>query len=141
LQKIINWFSRKRQAMAADITYLPLLKQFRIPEYELPRKKRPYELYMKRPDVRQRIADVFAVEGYHDHPKRDHVSLWCTIAKNLLAEEPDSVKEAIGEEAESLYQAETARFEEETEGLPSADPEAQREYAAMPHVAILLTVP
>lgn len=126
----MNWFSRKRQTMVSDITYLPLLKQLRVPEYDLPKKRRPYEVYMKRPEVRLRIADAFSAAGYQDRPQRDHVSLRCTIAKNMLAEEPASVREAVDAEVESLYKKETARYEDESEGLPSADPAAQKEYVA-----------
>ncbi|KAJ7201305.1 hypothetical protein GGX14DRAFT_316006, partial [Mycena pura] len=87
LQKIINWFSRKRSQLNPNNPFQPMLKQLRAPQGPAPRRIPIHQFYMAQEEFAPNIAAEFKRLGYEDKPMADHINLRNVIAKEMLKDE------------------------------------------------------
>nr|GAT45647.1 predicted protein [Mycena chlorophos] len=126
-KSIKSWFERKRTRPSGANVFDPLLKQLRQPQSDPPRRQQPAQVYMRRPQVKERLNAEFERLGYKSRPAEDHINLRCEIAREWLQNEPATVREELQAEIEAKYQADMAKFQDQVEGLPSLDPAEQAE--------------
>ncbi|KAJ6629629.1 hypothetical protein B0H10DRAFT_2208589 [Mycena sp. CBHHK59/15] len=104
-------------------TYLSLMRR----QEDEPPPKRPtdFQFYMRHPEYKEGVADRFE-DLYGDEPRSKHIALRCKVAREMLAEEPEDVRERVKVECDEAHAEEMAVYEEGGEGLPSVDPEVQQ---------------
>lgn len=104
-----------------------LAQEMRTREHHTaPKRQTDYQFYMRHLDFKDQVAERFEADHAHE-PRKQHLSLRCQLAREMLAEEPEEVRERVHKECDEAHAREMKEYEEEDEGLPSPDPEVQQE--------------
>jgi hypothetical protein len=98
------------------------LTRFRTPATAAPKRLADYQFYMQHQDFKSKVTDAFE-ERKGTLPAKQHMKLRAEIARELLAAEPQEVRERIKEEAEEEHKAQSDKHEDALEGLPALDEE------------------
>jgi hypothetical protein len=107
--------------------FFTYLGQMRHQEDEAPPKRQTdFHFYLRHPDYKDAVADRFE-ELYSDAPRSQHIALRCKVAREMLAAEPEEVRERLKMECDNAHAEELAAYEEEGQGLPSVEEEIQAE--------------
>ncbi|KAJ7019261.1 hypothetical protein C8F04DRAFT_1276504 [Mycena alexandri] len=126
--KIKRWFNRQRPGTMGIYAnpYFAHLKLLRAQDGSAPKRMPDYQYYMQHQDFKQGVAMRF-IEESGGVPKRQHMALRCDIARDMLAAEPQEVRARISEESTAAHDAAMDAYTESADGVPSADPEIQKE--------------
>ncbi|KAJ6534552.1 hypothetical protein B0H10DRAFT_2246880, partial [Mycena sp. CBHHK59/15] len=95
--KIKRWFSRQRPGAMGVYgnPYFTYLLRMRRQEDEPPPKwPTDFQFYMRHPYYKEGVADRFE-DLYGDEPRSKHIALRCKVAREMLAEEPEDVRERV----------------------------------------------
>jgi hypothetical protein len=98
---------------------MPLLKQLRQPDLATHKRPTDFHFYMTHDDFKHKVAAVYN-KKHADTPKKQQLAVKCQIARELLAAEPDDVKQKLAEELEAAHQESLEAHAGAMEGLPSS---------------------
>jgi hypothetical protein len=126
-QKIKLWLGRqgRKEGMKENV-WGTWLTRFRTPTTAAPKRLADYQFYMQHEDFKSKVTDVFAVRK-GGLPAKQHMKLRTEIARELLAGEPQEVRDRIRGEAEEEHKSVLEKHEDALEGLPALDEEGLEE--------------
>ncbi|KAJ7726345.1 hypothetical protein B0H16DRAFT_1735660 [Mycena metata] len=125
--KIKTWYNHHRNALGlASNPYTPWLARLRRPEEACPKRVTEHQFYMQHDDHKARVESEFQSRHW-DAPRKNHLTLWCGVARELFEAEPEEVKARIRQEARQEHKEQVALWKDAAEGLPSANEEDQKE--------------
>jgi hypothetical protein len=90
-----------------------------------PRRPSDFQFYMRHDEYKDAVMQQY-IERYSDQPKEKQLALRCKVAIEMLAEEPDEVKERLVAECDTAHAEDLEAFKEKEEPEPDADEEIQR---------------
>ncbi|KAJ6499894.1 hypothetical protein DFH09DRAFT_1336300 [Mycena vulgaris] len=128
--KVKRWFNRQRpgQIGVYGNPYFEYLADMRRQSDEPPPKRlADYQFYLQHPNFKGRVSAQFSEEHGEDLPRGKQLALRCEIAKRLLGEEEEDVKQRLKEELDEAHEKDMQEYEDGAEGLPSVDPAVQQE--------------
>ncbi|KAJ7219355.1 hypothetical protein GGX14DRAFT_389933 [Mycena pura] len=129
--KVIWWFARQVQAETKKQNpFAPMMKGLRKPDGSRPRRRADIPFYMSHPDFKDKVDAEFERRGFNERDRDEHLALRIKVAKSLWLKEPAEVWERIKSEARDEHEEEMIAYRDAVEGLPSADPAAQKEARA-----------
>jgi hypothetical protein len=107
--------------------YFAFLSKLRRHEDSVaPRKPSLFQFYMHHYEYKDAVVERYT-EKYGDQPKKKQLTLRCKVAMEMLAEEPDEVKERLAAECDASHAEQLEAFSEKDAPEPDADKEVQRE--------------
>jgi hypothetical protein len=95
-------------------------------EESAPRCPNDFQFYMRHDNYREAVNTRYS-EEYPDEPKARQLTTRCKVAAQMLAEESEEVRALIKRECDAAHAADLERHKDDGEGLPSVDPDVQRE--------------
>ncbi|KAJ7189781.1 hypothetical protein GGX14DRAFT_580395 [Mycena pura] len=129
--KVIWWFARQVQAEAKKQNpFAPMMKGLHKPDGSRPRRRADIPFYMSHLDFKDKVDAEFECRGFNERDRDEHLVLRIKVAKSLWLKEPAEVWERINSEARDEHEEEMIAYRDAVEGLPSADPAAQKEARA-----------
>lgn len=94
------------------------LKNLRVPDRSnAPKRPGDHQFYMAHEDYKQKVLDEYAA-NYGGTPGSQRLKVQCEIAKTLLSEESEEVKERIRMEGTAQHERLVAAHNNAAEGLP-----------------------
>ncbi|KAK7053872.1 hypothetical protein R3P38DRAFT_3305269 [Favolaschia claudopus] len=126
-QKIKLWLGR--QSKAASMKENPWgewLRRFRTPSTSAPKRLADYQYYMQQKPYKDLITAEFETRKV-DVPGTQLMNLRATIARELLAKEPQEVRDEIHQGAVDEHAELLARHQDALDGLPALDEEGLEE--------------
>jgi hypothetical protein len=91
-----------------------------------PKRQTDFHFYLRHPNYKDAVAERFE-ELHSNKPRSQHIALRCKVAREMLAEEPEEVRELLKKECDDAHAEEMAEYEEGGQGLPSVEAEIQAE--------------
>ncbi|KAJ7449741.1 hypothetical protein B0H11DRAFT_1928524 [Mycena galericulata] len=128
-KKIKQWFNRQRPGIMGlhGNPYFEFLARMRRQANEAPPRRLPdYQFYLHHPKYKDAVNERFE-RDHGDAPKEKKISLRCKVAQKMLAEETEEVRDKLKEDCTAAHALALEEYEEGEEGLPSVDPEIQKQ--------------
>ncbi|KAJ7511760.1 hypothetical protein B0H11DRAFT_2214638 [Mycena galericulata] len=127
-KKIKTWYNNHRGANGLQSNaFTEWLTRLRVPG-SAPRRPADWQHYMKMPEYRDRVNDLFEERYPLKGPEaaRKALNQRGEVARELFDDEPDTVKTAVHTAADNAHAALLAKYNAGIRGEISEDPEDQR---------------
>ncbi|KAK7052715.1 hypothetical protein R3P38DRAFT_3173036 [Favolaschia claudopus] len=126
-QKIKLWLGRQSRASSMkDNPWQEWLTRFRTPSTSAPKKLADYQYYMQRKPYKDKITALYEARK-SGVPGTQLMNLRASIARELLACEPQVVRDEMRVGADNEHAALLAKHEDALSGLPALDEEGLAE--------------
>ncbi|KAJ7161805.1 hypothetical protein C8R43DRAFT_1123523 [Mycena crocata] len=139
--KIKSWYNHRRggAGMAAN-PWTPILAALGRKTGPQPKRMADYQLYMQMDEFKDRVVDKLT-QDFPNVPREEALAARCKVARELLAAEPQDVKDRVRQAADDEHAVEIEAWREANDGLPSPADVDQAEARARfaPLVLQLLT--
>jgi hypothetical protein len=126
-QKLKLWFCRQAKGGGGkDNPWAAWLKRLRTPTTAAPKRLSDWQFYMQHDDFKDRVTAAYEIrkEGVAE---KDLLNKRGEVARELLAAEPQEVRNRILREIEEEHAALREKHEDAVEGLPAIDEEGREE--------------
>ncbi|KAK7039754.1 hypothetical protein R3P38DRAFT_2769899 [Favolaschia claudopus] len=133
--KIKRWLSYARRAKGGANPFAKWLAQLRRVEDRAPKRLATYQVYMQDEENNARINELFEERFPEEVGKRGTIKFRGRIARELLEEEDEEIKEEYRQKVEEEYEDAMAEFKAGA-GADVAENEAEIQAEAREHLAV-----